>query len=189
VILVAGLGNPGPRYAETRHNVGFMVVDRLVDVRGGLWRSRFSGQFVQLEIGEARVAVLKPETFMNDSGRSVGAAAGFFKIAPERVLVVHDELDLPFGTLRLKRGGGEAGHNGLRSVAQHLGRDFVRLRMGIGKPPPEFRGRGADFVLQGFAPAERERLGAFVDRATEAVVLTVERGLDAAMNAVNRRED
>jgi PTH1 family peptidyl-tRNA hydrolase len=190
VIVVAGLGNPGPRYAHTRHNVGFMVADRLVERLGGSWRGRFQGQMAQVDLGAERLLVVKPETYMNASGQSVAAAASFYKVPPEQVIVVYDELDLPLGVMKLKQGGGEAGHNGVRSVSRQLGsKDFVRLRVGIGKPPPDFRGRGADYVLQGFAPAERALVDDIVDRAVEAVVLTVERGLEASMNVVNRRSE
>jgi peptidyl-tRNA hydrolase, PTH1 family len=120
--------------------------------------------------------------------RSVLAAAGFYKVPPADVLVVHDELDLAFVDVRLKKGGGEAGHNGLKSVSQHLGtKEYVRLRLGVGKPPPGFQGSGADFVLEGFAPAERAQIGDFVNRAADAVALFVERGLEHAMNVTNRR--
>jgi PTH1 family peptidyl-tRNA hydrolase len=189
VILVVGLGNPGKKYAATRHNLGFEVVDRLVErASAPAYREKFSGAFTDLEIAGVRVGALKPGTYMNDSGRSVVAAAGFYKIAPEDVLIVHDELDLPFGDVRLKKGGGEAGHNGVKSVSQHLGtKDYVRLRLGVGKPPPGFHGSGADFVLEGFAPAERAQVGDIVNRGADAVALFVERGLEHAMNVTNRR--
>jgi PTH1 family peptidyl-tRNA hydrolase len=189
-MLIVGLGNPGPEYAATRHNVGFLVVDRLLErATGGGWQRKFSGDFSQVELGGRRLYLLKPQTFMNRSGRAVGAAASFYKVPPTDVLVVHDELDVPFATQRLKRGGGEAGHNGLRSVTEGLGsKDYVRLRFGVGKPGPEFRGSGADFVLQGFAPTERATLDDLVERAADAVALVVDRGVDEAMNAINRRE-
>lgn len=190
MILVAGLGNPGSRYAETRHNIGFIVVERVVARAGGTpWRPRFSGLISELTLAGERALVLEPQTFMNRSGEAVRAAAAFYKIQPREVLVVHDELDLPFGTVRLKLGGGEAGHNGLRSVTEQLGtRDYVRLRVGIGKPPPGFRGDGADFVLQAFAPAERASVDDLVERASSAVALFAERGLEHAMNVTHRRE-
>jgi PTH1 family peptidyl-tRNA hydrolase len=125
---------------------------------------------------------------MNESGRSVRAAAVFYKIEPRSVLVVHDELDLPFGVVRLKIGGGEAGHNGVRSVSEHLGtRDYARLRLGVGKPPAGYWGDGADFVLEAFAPAEKVELGKFVEQASNAVELVVGKGLEHAMNVTNRR--
>jgi PTH1 family peptidyl-tRNA hydrolase len=190
VILVAGLGNPGKRYADTRHNIGFHVVARVVERAGaGAWRKKFSGVITEVEIHSKRVLALMPSTYMNESGESVAGAASFYKVAPNDVLVVHDELDLPFGVLRLKIGGGEAGHNGLKSVTERLGtRDYVRLRVGVGKPPAGFSGTGADYVLQAFAPAERARLGDIVDQAADAVGLFVESGLEQAMNVTNRRE-
>jgi len=188
VILVVGLGNPGKRYADTRHNVGFSVADRLAERGSASFREKFSGRFAEMDLEGHRIGVLEPQTYMNESGRSVGAAVTFYKIDVADVLVVHDELDLPFGCLRLKKGGGEAGNNGLRSISQHLGsKEYVRLRFGIGKPPPGFRGDGADFVLQAFAPAERAELGDLVEQASNAVALFVGKGLDHAMNVTNRR--
>lgn len=189
MILVVGLGNPGPRYAEHRHNIGFQVVDRLFErFPGSIWREKFRGEFAAAEFAGERVGLLKPATYMNESGMSVRLAFGFFKLGAEQVIVVHDELDLPFGEVRIKSGGGEAGHNGVRSVTSHLGSGgFVRMRVGIGRPAPEFRGRGADFVLEAFAPAERPFLDGVIGRAAEAVALVIERGLSAAMNATNQR--
>jgi PTH1 family peptidyl-tRNA hydrolase len=188
VILFVGLGNPGKRYAETRHNIGFIVADRLAERAGGVFRDKFSGRFAEGVFENERVGILQPQTYMNESGQSVAAATTFYKIEPKLVVIVHDELDLPFATLRLKCGGGEAGHNGLRSVTAHLGtKDYVRLRFGVGKPPAGFRGTGADFVLQAFAPAERAELGDLVDKAADAAGLFVREGLEHAMNATNRR--
>jgi peptidyl-tRNA hydrolase, PTH1 family len=190
MILVVGLGNPGARYAEHRHNVGFRVVEALaLRVQSPPWRAKFHGQFAQGELASGRVILLKPETYMNESGQSVRAALTFFKLTPRDVLAVHDELDLPFGEVRLKVGGGEAGHNGLRSLTAHLGTpDYGRVRVGIGRPPPEFRGRGADFVLEAFAPPERADLDNVISRAADAVTLVSERGLTVAMNATNQRK-
>lgn len=189
MILIVGLGNPGPRYADTRHNIGFVVADHLfVSARASLWAKRFSGDFVQVELGGQRAALLKPMEFMNRSGHSVAAAASFYKLASSDILVIHDELDLPFGAVRLKKGGGEAGHNGLRSISAALGtQEYVRARIGIGKPPPDFRGSGADFVLEAFAVTERAALDDLVGRAADAVTLVATRGLDEAMNLTNRR--
>ena len=134
-LLVVGLGNPGREYAGNRHNVGFMVVDELARRHGGAWRGKFGGRLAEVRIDDHRVALLAPETYMNESGRSVKAAAGFFKVEPDAILVVHDESDLEPGRLQARRGGGLAGHNGLRSVAHHLGTtDFLRLRVGVGRP-------------------------------------------------------
>jgi PTH1 family peptidyl-tRNA hydrolase len=188
VILVVGLGNPGTKYAGTRHNIGFMVVERFVTACGGQWREKFNARLSQVELGTERLVVLEPQTYMNESGRSVQPAAAFFKVAPPSVLVVHDELDLPFGDIRLKEGGGDAGHRGLKSITAHLGTPgYVRLRVGIDRPPPDFRGSQADYVLQAFASAERAGLDDLIDRAVGAVRLVVERGVAAAMNVTNQR--
>ena len=134
-LLVAGLGNPGREYERTRHNAGWLVVDELARRHGGSWRSKFSGSLAEVRLGEQRLALLKPETYMNESGRSVAAAARFFKVPVESILVVHDDVDLEPGRLQVRRGGGLAGHNGLRSLAQDLGtQDFLRLRVGVGRP-------------------------------------------------------
>ena len=187
MILVVGLGNPGPRYADTRHNIGFRLVDRLEGGRSAGFRERFNGLYASIDLSGTPVGLLKPTTFMNESGKSVQPAMQFFKLKPAELLIVHDELDLPFGDVRLKQGGGEAGHRGLKSIAQAVGSDTLRLRLGIGRPPPEFRGAVADFVLQAFAPAERAELDGIIDRAEAAVTLVVTRGISAAMNAVNQR--
>src|SRR5687768_13260393 len=132
-LLVAGLGNPGREYVRTRHNVGFMVCDALARRHGGSFRAKFSGELAELRLDGRRLALLKPQTYMNESGRSVGAAVRFFKLPPERLLVLHDEVDLEPGRLQVRLGGGLAGHNGLRSVARNLkAQDFLRLRIGVG---------------------------------------------------------
>src|SRR5215212_781205 len=134
-LLVAGLGNPGREYERTRHNVGWLVADELARRHGGSFRSKFSGQLAETRLDDLRLALLKPETYMNESGRSLSAAARFFKVDPEALLVVHDDVDLEPGRLQARLGGGLAGHNGLRSVAQHLGTpEFLRLRIGVGRP-------------------------------------------------------
>ena len=136
-LLVAGLGNPGPRHERDRHNVGWMVVDELARRRDVSFRAKFNGRIGETRIADHRLALLKPETYMNESGRAVSAAARFYKVAPEDVLVVHDEVDLELGRLQARAGGGLAGHNGLRSIAQALGTsDFLRLRIGVGRPGP-----------------------------------------------------
>jgi len=189
VRLLVGLGNPGARYEHTRHNVGFRVLDSLRELgSAGPWRARFRGQVCELELGGGAVWLLKPMTFMNSSGASVGMATAALAIAAPELLVVHDDLDLPFGRLRLKRSGGDGGHNGVRSVAEALGGGgFPRLRFGIGRPPPEFSGDTAGFVLEAFAPSEREELDSLLDRAADAVLRVVRDGLDAAMTVVNQR--
>ena len=191
MILVAGLGNPGPRYEATRHNVGFRVVDRWVERHGGAsWRDKFEGQLASVDCksGE-RVLVLKPMTFMNLSGHCVRAAMSFFKIDPADLLLVHDELDLPFGEYRLKQGGGAAGHNGVSSIIERLGTDaFARLRFGIGRAPADFVGSVADFVLESFPLADRAQLTELIDTSSKVLDQVVNDGLSAAMNKSNRRK-
>ena len=183
-LLVAGLGNPGREYSRNRHNAGHMVVDELARRHGGSWRSKFSGELSQLRLGDARVALLKPMTYMNESGRSVGAALRFFKLPPERLLVVHDEGDFDLGRLQARLGGGLAGHNGLRSVAQALGtQDFLRLRIGVGRPERGDRRPLADYVLSDFAPEDDAET--IVARAADAVELVVQEGLEAAQRRFN----
>src|SRR5213080_3177979 len=183
-LLVVGLGNPGREYERTRHNAGWLVVDELARRHGGSWRSKFSGSLAEVRLGEKRLALLKPETYMNESGRSVSAAARFFKVPAESILVAHDDVDLEPGRLQARRGGGLAGHNGLRSLAQDLGtQDFLRLRIGVGRP-----GRGdprpvADWVLSPFAP--EEDVETLVARAADAVETIVREGLEAAQQRFN----
>jgi PTH1 family peptidyl-tRNA hydrolase len=183
-LLVAGLGNPGREYAGNRHNVGFMVVEELARRHGGSWRGKFNGRLAEVRIDGHRVALLEPETFMNESGRSVKAAAGFFKLEPDAVLVVHDESDLELGRLQARIGGGLAGHNGLRSVARHLGTpDFLRLRVGVGRPGRGDRRPLADYVLSDFEP--EDDAGALVARAADAVEALDAEGLEAAQRRFN----
>jgi PTH1 family peptidyl-tRNA hydrolase len=185
-LLVAGLGNPGREYARTRHNVGRMVVDELARRHGGSWRGKFNGRLAEIRIDGHKVALLKPETYMNDSGRSIKAAMQYFKLQPDEVLVVHDEGDFDLGRLQARRGGGLAGHNGLRSIAQHLGTpDFLRLRIGVGRPERGDPRPLADYVLSNFEPHDDpERL---VGEAADAVELLDAEGLEAAQRAVNSR--
>lgn len=155
--LIVGLGNPGAKYAQTRHNIGFMAVDRIAEDHGlGPWRARFQGELSEGRLGTDRVALLKPQTFMNLSGQSVGEAMRYLKLDPADVIVLHDELDLAPGKLRLKMGGGHAGHNGLRSITQHIGAEFQRVRLGIGHPG--HKDRVASYVLHDFAKAEQDWL-------------------------------
>jgi PTH1 family peptidyl-tRNA hydrolase len=188
VILVVGLGNPGPRYAHTRHNAGFMLIDAFASGRVAAFQPRFAGDYAELQLGAERLGLLKPGTFMNESGRSVRAASAFFQLTPEAILVVHDELDLAFGELRFKVGGGDGGHRGLRSISAELASPaYTRLRLGIGRPTPDFAGSVADFVLQAFALEERTELASVLGRASEAVELVVSDGLSRAMNRTNQR--
>jgi peptidyl-tRNA hydrolase, PTH1 family len=185
-LLVAGLGNPGSEYAATRHNVGFMVCDELARRHRGSFRSKFSGELAEVRVDGAKIALLKPQTFMNESGCAVGAAVRFFKTDPGSVLVVHDEVDLDPGRLQARVGGGLAGHNGLRSVAQHLGnQEFVRLRVGVGRPERGDRRPVADFVLSPFAP--ETDVDAVVARAADAVETLVREGVEATQQRYNER--
>ena len=185
-LLVVGLGNPGREYARNRHNVGWLVVDELARRHGGSWRSKFSGQLAEIRLDGHKLALLKPETFMNESGTSVGAAARFYKLEPDAVLVVHDEGDFDLGRLQLRIGGGSGGHNGLRSITQHLRTpDFMRLRVGVGRP-----GRGdprplADYLLSDFMP--HDDVESLVARAADAVETLETDGIERAQVAVNRR--
>jgi PTH1 family peptidyl-tRNA hydrolase len=183
-LLVVGLGNPGREHERDRHNVGWMVADELARRMDGRWRAKFSGQLAEVRLDALRLALLKPETFMNDSGRSVAAATRFFKVEPESLLVVHDDVDLEPGRLQARAGGGLAGHNGLRSLAQTLGtQEFLRLRIGVGRP-----GRGdprsvADYVLSPFELDEN--VGALVSRAADAVETVAREGVEAAQQRFN----
>ena len=168
MLLVAGLGNPGREYARNRHNAGYLVLDEIVRRHGGSWRSKFSGRMAETHVDGVKVVLLKPETYMNDSGRSVGPAARFFKAEPQDVLIVHDEGDFDLGRLEIKHGGGLAGHNGLRSIAQELGtQDFTRLRIGVGRPERGDPRSLADYVLADFEP--HDDADALVERAADAV--------------------
>jgi len=185
-LLVAGLGNPGRQYATTRHNVGWMVADELARRNDGSFRSKFSGDLAELRLDGARIALLKPQTFMNDSGRSVSPALRFFKVDPADLLVVHDEVDLDAGRLQVRLGGGLAGHNGLRSVASQIGTpEFARLRVGVGRPERGDPRPVADFVLSSFEP--EVDVEALVARAADAVEAVVREGLDQAQARFNER--
>ena len=183
-LLIVGLGNPGREHADDRHNVGWMVVDELARRHGGSFKAKFSGRLSELRIGDSRVALLEPETYMNDSGRSLAAAARFFKVPVADVLVVHDDIDLETGRLQARSGGGLAGHNGLRSIAQGLGsQEFLRLRIGVGRPGRGDRRDVADYVLSSFEP-EDDRNG-IVTRAADAVEVLVGDGLDETQRRFN----
>jgi PTH1 family peptidyl-tRNA hydrolase len=176
--LIVGLGNPGPRYEQTRHNIGFMAADAIIRRHGFRSpREKFHGLIAEGELGGERALVLKPMTFMNESGTSVAPAARFYKIEPRDVIVLHDELDLAPGKVRVKRGGGAAGHNGLRSIDAHLGPDYWRVRLGIGHPGRKDLVLG--YVLQNFLPEETVWLDRLVPAVAEAMPLLVE-GQDSA---------
>lgn len=183
-VLVVGLGNPGPEYASTRHNLGFMVTDRLAEQWSASWRSKFSGRLAEARDGDLRGALLQPQTFMNLSGRSVAAAMRFYKLQPDALVVVHDEIDLPLGDVRAKFAGGLAGHNGLRSLRESLGTaEFARVRIGVGRPERGEQIPVADWLLRPF-PAEVD-VAALVDRGTECTLAVVRDGVDAAMAKFN----
>ncbi|MEV6794989.1 aminoacyl-tRNA hydrolase [Streptomyces sp. NPDC051320] len=187
--LIVGLGNPGPEYAANRHNVGFMVADLLAERMGGRFKShRARAQVVEGRVGppgpgNRRVVLAKPMSFMNLSGGPVTALRDFYKVGTANIVAIHDELDIDYGTLRLKLGGGDNGHNGLKSMTKSLGPDYHRLRFGIGRPPG--RMQVADFVLRDFSSAERKELGYLVDRAADAVEALVVEGLERAQSAYN----
>jgi PTH1 family peptidyl-tRNA hydrolase len=183
-LLVAGLGNPGREYERTRHNAGWMVVDELARRADASFRSKFSGRLAETRLGEHRVALLEPETYMNESGRSLAAALRFFKVSPDDLLVVHDDVDLDPGRLQARLGGGLAGHNGLRSIAQALGtQDFLRLRIGVGRPGRGDRRPVADYVLSPFE--DEVDVEALIARGADAVEAILRDGLEAAQGRFN----
>lgn len=186
--LIVGLGNPGPQYEATRHNVGFMVADVLAARIGAKFSShkKSNSEVIQARLSDRPVVVAKPRTFMNLSGQPVAALARFFSVNPGNIVIVHDELDIEFGSIRLKLGGGEGGHNGLRSISQQLGtKDYLRTRVGVGRPPG--RMDAAAYVLKPFSAAERKDLGVICEEAADAAELLLRDGLEAAQNHVHPR--
>ncbi len=188
VWLVVGLGNPGPSYAGNRHNIGAMVADELADRMGANFRAHKSRRADVVEgrlgIGGPRVVLARPRSYMNESGGPVSTLASFYKVPVDRVVVIHDELDIPFDTLRVKRGGGDNGHNGLKAVRASLGSgEFHRIRVGIGRPPG--RQSPADFVLSDYSASERKLLPFGIDRAADAVECLVTEGLEKAQTQFN----
>jgi peptidyl-tRNA hydrolase, PTH1 family len=185
---VIGLGNPGERYAGTRHNVGVMVVERLVERAGATMKRHKSGCVVaETRVSDLAVLVGRTTSYMNESGRPIRELMRWYSVPPEMLIVVHDEIDLPFEALRIKSGGGTAGHNGLKSIVSHLGtNDFLRVRVGVGRPRGEKAAAG--YVLNEFSGAERKVLPDLVDEAAEAVERIIEVGAERAMNEVNTRE-
>ncbi len=184
--LVVGLGNPGPNYAQTRHNLGFMVADRLAVRLGSNFKvhKRSGAEIATGRLGGRSVVLAKPRCYMNESGRQVGPLAKFYSVPSADVVIIHDELDIDFGQIRLKLGGGEGGHNGLRSVASALGtKDFQRVRIGIGRPPG--RKDPAAFVLENFSTAERPEVPTVCEQAADATELLIELGLEPAQNRVH----
>ncbi len=182
--LIAGLGNPGGKYAANRHNIGFMAVDEIARRHGfSPWRRRFSGLAAEGRLGGDKVILLKPMTYMNESGRSLGEAMRFYKLEPADVLVIHDELDLAPGKARIKSGGGHAGHNGLRSIMAHIGADFHRLRLGIGHPGDKRRVH--DYVLRDFTRAERKWLEPLLEAVADNAPLLVEEDYSTFLNRLH----
>ncbi|MFE3191774.1 aminoacyl-tRNA hydrolase [Nocardia sp. NPDC059240] len=184
--LVVGLGNPGPEYERTRHNVGFMVAEVLAERVGGRFtvHKKSGADLLEARLDGRKVLLAKPRTYMNLSGRPVAALAKFFSVPATEVIVVHDELDLPFGQIRLKRGGGEGGHNGLRSISQALTtKDYLRVRFGIGRPPG--RQDPADYVLKPFSAPERKEVPVIVEQTADAVELLLRVGLEPAQNQLH----
>jgi PTH1 family peptidyl-tRNA hydrolase len=184
--LVVGLGNPGERYAETRHNVGAMVLDHLVSVAGDRWKAQRKTRcdVAQLRWGGRQVVLARPHSYMNESGGPVSALADFYDVDPEGIVVLHDELDLPFGALRIKAGGGDNGHNGLKSIRRSLSSgEVIRVRIGVGRPPG--RQDPADFVLRPFSTQERKDLPELIQRAADATECVVTQGVAIAQNRYN----
>ncbi|MFV8049836.1 aminoacyl-tRNA hydrolase [Mycobacterium sp. 48b] len=185
-LLVVGLGNPGPAYAKTRHNIGFMVADVLAARIGSAFKvhKKSGAEVITGRLAGAPVVLAKPRCYMNESGRQVGPLAKFYSVPPGRIVVIHDELDIDFGRIRLKVGGGEGGHNGLRSVASALGsKDFQRVRIGVGRPPG--RKDPAAFVLESFTAAERAEVPTICEQAADATELLIAQGLEPAQNTVH----
>ncbi len=188
-VLVVGLGNPGDRYAATRHNIGHMVVNELANRNAQRWTTHKAGAAVaafRLGIGGPKIVLAKPATFMNLSGKPVAALMKFFDLGPDSLIVVHDELDVDYDMLRLKRGGGEGGHNGLKSISQAIGtKDYLRVRAGIGRPPG--RMAPADYVLRPFSTTEQQTLTMHIDRAADAIEALIEGGLTTAQNQFHQK--
>lgn len=173
--LVVGVGNPGSQYAETKHNIAWMLLDNSPLFGSSLWKSKFKGLYAETTVKGKKFYALKPQTFMNLSGESVQPMAAFFKIAPSEILVIHDELDIPFGQVHFKMGGGLAGHNGLKSICAHLGTDqFARMRVGIGRPP---HGDVSNWVLSGFHGDERIQLPLLIEKLHDPLVTAMVEGL------------
>lgn len=185
-IIIAGLGNPGPKYQWTRHNAGFLFLDRIARLEGlSIVRKQFGGLTAEWERKGKRLVLLKPQTFMNLSGRSVMPALQFYKLKTDQLIVVHDEIDLPLGTARLKLGGGHGGQNGLRSIMEQLGKgDFLRLRLGIGRP---MHGEVTDHVLGNFTPSDMDIFARVLDGALDMLELALDEGAPKAMSLYNNR--
>lgn len=187
MFLVVGLGNPGRKYDQTRHNIGFCVVDRLGERSGAVVERKQLGALVETaRVGGQTALLAKPQSYMNRSGQPVASLKGYYKAQTDEVVVIHDDLDLPFGEVRLKRGGGHGGHNGLRDLTRALGPDYLRVRFGVGRPPPGWD--SADYVLGTWTSAESEALSPAVDHAADAVESILADGITSAMNNFNARK-
>lgn len=184
--LIVGLGNPGAEYELTRHNVAWILLDTHPNLSSANWKSKFKGEYTEFNPGSGKVYVLKPQTYMNLSGESVGPLCQFFKITVDEILVIQDELDLPFGQIHFKKGGGLAGHNGLKSIAQHLGsQEFYRMRIGIGRPP---RGSVSNWVLSKFPTEQDTELGIVMKKGNEALNLFLKDGFKKASTEYNKKD-
>lgn len=198
--VVAGLGNPGEQYSRSRHNAGFLTVDRIAKAKAvEFGRRKFQGSIAEIMLAEKPALLLKPQTFYNLSGECVASVLGYFKVSPEHLIVVHDELDLEAGRLRIKQGGGDAGNRGVRSIAESLGStNFIRVRIGIGRPPDYSDSiepgqsskteENKDFLLRPTTASERQALAPILDRAADAIEAIADKGLETAMNRYNRRD-
>lgn len=186
--MVVGLGNPGPEYAKTRHNAGFFVVDLLGEnLRASYWKEEAGSLTAIVRLGEEDVVLAQPQTFMNLSGKAVAKLLDRYDVAVEDLIVVHDDIDLEAGTVRLKKGGGHGGHNGLRSIHDVVGSDaYLRVRMGVGRPPG--RQDAADYVLEQLRPSAFEEFESMIPAGAQAVLHTIERGIEAAMQEFNTRD-
>jgi PTH1 family peptidyl-tRNA hydrolase len=190
VFLVVGLGNPGARYAKTRHNVGFLVVERLASRCGATVEKKLFGAHVgDCQVAGRKVVLAMPQQFMNLSGHPTRSVMGFYKVAPAETVVVYDDMDLPFGRLRVRTSGSAGGHNGVKDLVQHVGQEFVRVRVGIGRPPALGEGGGpmspVDYVLTNWTSEEKDKIDAVVDRAADVVECVVRDGVAKAMNTYN----
>ncbi|MCT4642401.1 MAG: aminoacyl-tRNA hydrolase [Bacteriovoracaceae bacterium] len=184
--LVVGLGNPGREYELNRHNIGWLVLDNMSKINSNIWKNKFKGEYTDCSFDGEKVYFLKPQTFMNLSGQSVWPLCQFFKIKPSEVLVLHDELDIPFGQIQFKKGGGLAGHNGLKSIAKDLGtQDFYRMRIGIGRPP---RGSVSSWVLADFPKDKDIELGIVLENSAKAIIDLFSIGFKKASNQYNRKD-
>jgi PTH1 family peptidyl-tRNA hydrolase len=184
--LVVGLGNPGSQYASNRHNIGFMAVDALAEKIGPTsFQNNYQAEIARVRVGDETILLMKPQTFMNRSGISVQGAMAFFKIKPADIIVIHDEIDLPLGTLRIKSGGGHGGNNGLRDISARIGPDYLRLRLGVGRP--QHKGAEANHVLSNFRPEEEEARDKLIGQAARATVLILEKGVATAQMRYHKK--